>query len=155
MKTCCIYLGSRLYKEDYQVSRISHKGCQGHLPSPFAKFSSVSTLKIFRVVSWNELRAKIARPLSAVRFLYDVKKNCLPKHLLAFWRQPHVRDLMYQFRLLKCFPQQRKFAKNAQYIRAGTAVEWGGSDPGERGHSPSRTKACSVTAWITLNSNLF
>ena len=31
---------------------------------------------------------------------------------------------MFQFRLLKCFPQQRKFAKSAQYIRAGTAVEY-------------------------------
>ena len=30
VETCCIYLGSRPYKEDYQVSRISHKGCQGH-----------------------------------------------------------------------------------------------------------------------------
>ena len=28
VKTCCIYLGSRPYKEDYQVSRISHKGCR-------------------------------------------------------------------------------------------------------------------------------
>ena len=53
-------------KEDYQVSRISHRGCQGHLPSPLAKFSSVATLKIFRVVSSNELHAKIVRPLSAV-----------------------------------------------------------------------------------------
>ena len=53
-------------KEDYQVSRISHEGLQGHLPSPLAKFSGVSTLKIFRVVSSNELHAKIARPLSAV-----------------------------------------------------------------------------------------
>ena len=25
VETCCIYLGSRPYKEDYQVSRISHK----------------------------------------------------------------------------------------------------------------------------------
>ena len=67
VETCCIYLGSRPYKEDDQVSRISHKeGCQGHLPSPLAKFSSVSTLKIFRVVSSNELHSKIARPLSAV-----------------------------------------------------------------------------------------
>ena len=53
-------------KEDYQVSRISHEGLQGHLASPLAKFSGVSTLKIFRVVSSNELHAKIARPLSAV-----------------------------------------------------------------------------------------
>ena len=34
VKTYCIYLGSRPYKEGYQVSRITHKGCQGHLPSP-------------------------------------------------------------------------------------------------------------------------
>ena len=40
--------------------------CQGHLPSPLGKFSSVSTLKSFRVVSSNEPYAKIARPLSAV-----------------------------------------------------------------------------------------
>ena len=66
VKTCCIYLGSHPYNEDYQVSRISHKGCQGYLPSPLAKFSSVPTLKIFRVVSSNELHAKIVRPLSAV-----------------------------------------------------------------------------------------
>ena len=39
VKTCCIYLGSNPYKEDYQLSRISHKGCQGHLSSPLAKFS--------------------------------------------------------------------------------------------------------------------
>ena len=74
MDTCCIYLGSGPYKEDYQVSRISRKGCQGHLPSPLAKFSSVSTLKIFRVVSSNELHAKIARPLSATEqnMLYNM-----------------------------------------------------------------------------------
>ena len=59
-----LYLGSFPYKEDYQVSRISHKGFQGHLPSPLAKFPSVPTLKIFRVVSSNELHARIARPLS-------------------------------------------------------------------------------------------
>ena len=110
-----LFFVSRPYKEDYQVSRISHKGCQGHLPSPLKKFSSVSTLKIFRVVSSNELHAKIARPLSAVRIFAWRKENCLPNHLLAFWRQPHVRNLMFQFRLLKCFPQRRKFAKNAQY----------------------------------------
>ena len=61
-----IYLGSHRYKEDYQVSRISHKRCQGHLPSPLAKFSIVLTLKIFRVVSSNELHAKTVGPLSAV-----------------------------------------------------------------------------------------
>ena len=37
-------------------------------------------------------------------------KSCLANHLLAFWRRPHVSDLMFQFSLLKCFPQQRKFA---------------------------------------------
>ena len=62
-----LYLfSSHPYKEDYQVSRISHKGCQGHLPSPLAKFSSVPTLKIFRLVSSNEIHAKIVGPLSAV-----------------------------------------------------------------------------------------
>ena len=59
-----LYLGSHPYEEDYQVSRISHKGFQGHLPSPLAKFPSVPTLKIFRVISSNELHARIARPLS-------------------------------------------------------------------------------------------
>ena len=60
---------------------------------------------------------------------------------------------MFQLRLLKCFPQQRKFAKNAQYIRAGRAVELGGSGTRERGRSPSHTKACSVTPvnFVSLN----
>ena len=50
---------------------------------------------------------------------------------------------MFQFRLLKCFPQQRKFAKNAQYIRATT----------ERGRSLSHAKACSVTPVNVVSLN--
>ena len=38
VETCCIYLGSRPYKENYQVSRISHKGCQGHYPALLQSF---------------------------------------------------------------------------------------------------------------------
>ena len=48
---------------------------------------------------------------------------------------------MFQFRLLKCFPQQRKFAKNAQYIKAGTAVEQGRSGTRERVVSSSELHA--------------
>ena len=60
---------------------------------------------------------------------------------------------MFQFRLLKCFPQQRKFAKNAQYVRAGTAVELGRSGTRERGRSLPHAKASSVTPvnFVSLN----
>ena len=90
--TCWIYSGSRPYKEDYQVLRISHKGYPGHLPSPLAKFSSVPTFKIFRVISSNEPHARIARHKRILDFCMTWKKDCPPNHLLAFWRRPHVRD---------------------------------------------------------------
>ena len=40
---------------------------------------------------------------------------------------------MFQFRLLKCFPQQRKFAKNAQYIRLGQQWSKGAEARGKEG----------------------
>ena len=86
METCCIYLGSRPYKEDYEVTRISHKVCQGHLPSPLARFSSVSTLKIFRVVSSNELHAKIVFFFSKISLFHSRKiqflKGVTPRFLV-------------------------------------------------------------------------
>ena len=115
VKTCCIYLGSHPYKEDYQVSRISHKGCQGHIYQAL-----LQSFRVFqhwrRIIEWTSCKISQATKRSLDWFLHDVKKNLSAyNHLLAFWRQHHVRDLMFQFRLLKCFPLQRKFAKNAQY----------------------------------------
>ena len=40
---------------------------------------------------------------------------------------------MFQLGLLKCFPQQRKFSKNAQYIKAGQQWSKGAAAQGKEG----------------------
>ena len=91
MKTCCIYLSSRPYKEDYQVSRISQKGCRRPLPSPLAKFSNIKDFQS-RIIEWTSWENSQATKHCLDFCMTWRKKTVALKHLLAFWRRPHVRD---------------------------------------------------------------
>ena len=110
---------------------------KGPLTSLLAEFNVVPTLKIFRFVPSNEL----ARPW----FLHDVKKNtiCL---ITSLRFEGDLKWGTKCFNLLKCFPQQRKFAKNPQYIRAWTAGEWGGKE-GVPYHMLQLVQSPPLTLW--------
>ena len=91
VKRCCIYLGSHPYNEDYQVSRISQKGCRRPLPSSLAKFSNIEDFQS-RIIEWTSWENSQATKHCLDFCMTWRKKTVALKHLLAFWRRPHVRD---------------------------------------------------------------
>ena len=120
----------------------NYQGVKRHLTSLLAEFNIVPTLKIFRFVPFNEL----ARPLSAVMIFAQSKKKNTICQITYLHFEGDLKWGTKCFNLLKCFLQQRKFAKNPQYITAWTAGEWGGKE-GVPYHMLELVQSPPLTLW--------